>query len=410
MVRDRFQEDGSSNVNLKLIGKKNTDGRRYNLPTISEVVALVVGDVELSKCDRDIIIEIQSGQLQRINELNAAYLGIQYPLLFPYGEDGYEEHIPLNEDGCGDGKPTAGRKCVSMREFFVYKIQDRKSEVPTIVSKGLEEATLHGETTPSSQGKRIILLSSFTGGARYMFQNYQHVMAICKWVGYPDLFITFTCNLKCPEILRHVTNEAVDPHYYKAVKSFMMHDPCDSARKASPCIQNGRCTKHFPKKFIESTTIDKYDYPIYGRRDNGRTIKKDSIDLENRYVVPHNLFLLLKYGAYINVEWCNKLRLIKYLFKYAKKGNDPATAAFSRSVQEEGSSVVDEINMYYDCRYISPCEAAWRIFKFPIRYRQPSVDKLSFHLPNEHRVIFSDDDPIDDAASRPTSRESMFFS
>ncbi|XP_019227612.1 PREDICTED: uncharacterized protein LOC109208909 [Nicotiana attenuata] len=317
--------------------------------------------------------------------------------------------------------------------------------------KGLEEVVLHGETTPSSQGKRIILPSSFTGGARYMLQNYQDTMAICKWAWYPDLFITFTCNPKLKTIylsnkfilllraviytiefqkrgLPHahillflhehnkypttvdidqiitaeIPNEAVDPHYYRAVKSFMMHDSCGSARKSSPCMQNGRCTKCFPKKFTEPTTIDEDDYPIYRRKDNGRTIKKDGIDLDNRYVVPHNRFLLLKYGAHINVEWCNQSRSIKYLFQYVNKGNDRATAAFSRSVQEEGSSVVDEINMYYHCRYISPCEAAWRIFKFPIHYRQPSVERLSFHLPNEQHVIFSDDDQIDDVANRPT--------
>ncbi|OIT27534.1 hypothetical protein A4A49_57007, partial [Nicotiana attenuata] len=46
MVRDRFQEDRSSNVRLRLIGKRGFDGRRYNLPTVSEVAALVVGDFE----------------------------------------------------------------------------------------------------------------------------------------------------------------------------------------------------------------------------------------------------------------------------------------------------------------------------------------------------------------------------
>lgn len=39
-----------------------------------------------------------------------------------------------------------------------------------------------------------------------MIQNYQDAMAICKWVGYPDLFITFTCNPKWPEIQRFVKN------------------------------------------------------------------------------------------------------------------------------------------------------------------------------------------------------------
>ncbi|OIT26773.1 hypothetical protein A4A49_60432, partial [Nicotiana attenuata] len=44
MVRDRFQEDRSSNVRLRFIGKRGSDGRRYNLPTVSKVAALVVGD------------------------------------------------------------------------------------------------------------------------------------------------------------------------------------------------------------------------------------------------------------------------------------------------------------------------------------------------------------------------------
>ncbi|PHT78408.1 hypothetical protein T459_16460 [Capsicum annuum] len=77
----------------------------------------------------------------------------------------------------------------------------------------------------------------------------------------------------------------------------------------------------------------------------------------------------MKYGAHINVEWCNQSKSIKYLFKYVNKGHDRATIAFSQSIHDEGSQDVDEINMYYDCRYISPCEAAWRIFGFFIHYR-----------------------------------------
>jgi hypothetical protein len=45
------------------------------------------------------------------------------------------------------------------------------------------------------------LPATFVGGARYMIQNYQDAMAICSWAGYPDLFITFTCNHKWPEIV-----------------------------------------------------------------------------------------------------------------------------------------------------------------------------------------------------------------
>ena len=31
-------------------------------------------------------------------------------------------------------------------------------------------------------------------------QTFQDAMAICRWAGYPNLFITFTCNAKWPEI------------------------------------------------------------------------------------------------------------------------------------------------------------------------------------------------------------------
>lgn len=32
--------------------------------------------------------------------------------------------------------------------------------------------------------------------------KYQDAMAICRWAGYPDLFLTFTCNPAWPEISR----------------------------------------------------------------------------------------------------------------------------------------------------------------------------------------------------------------
>ena len=71
-------------------GKK--DERIYNLPTVLEVAAVIVGDAS-QPINRDIILEKQRGRLQRINELHPGYLGLQYPLLFPYGEDGYRSDI-----------------------------------------------------------------------------------------------------------------------------------------------------------------------------------------------------------------------------------------------------------------------------------------------------------------------------
>ena len=66
------------------------------------------------------------------------------------------------------------------------------------------DAVSKGDTDSSRIGKFTLLPSSHTGGPRYKVQNYQDAMAICRWAGYPDLFITFTCNPKWPEINRMV--------------------------------------------------------------------------------------------------------------------------------------------------------------------------------------------------------------
>ncbi|GKE70514.1 DNA helicase PIF1, ATP-dependent [Tanacetum coccineum] len=53
-----------------------------------------------------------------------------------------------------------------------------------------------------SAGQGIIKTrcTRFTGSPRYMMQNYQYAIALCRAYGNPDLFITFTSNPKWPEI------------------------------------------------------------------------------------------------------------------------------------------------------------------------------------------------------------------
>jgi hypothetical protein len=58
---------------------------------------------------------------------------------------------------------------------------------------------------------------------------------------------------------------------------------------------------------------------------------------------------------------------------------------------------------------VSASEASWRILGFEIHHRTPSVERLSFHLPGEHTIVFNDDDTIDDVMSRPLNERSMFM-
>jgi hypothetical protein len=83
-------------------------------------------------------------------------------------------------------------------------IRQNQEKIRSDFLAGIEEAVKGGDIVGSSVGSRIVLPSSFTGGRRYMFNNFQDAMAICKKYGYPDLFLTFTCNSKWPEIQRHL--------------------------------------------------------------------------------------------------------------------------------------------------------------------------------------------------------------
>jgi len=97
MARDMMATEGAP-IDLKLcfIASRTKDARRYNVPTADEVVTLMVGDGSEVVDRRDVILAQQDGPFQRISELHPGYMALHYPLLFPYGEDGWHPNISLN--------------------------------------------------------------------------------------------------------------------------------------------------------------------------------------------------------------------------------------------------------------------------------------------------------------------------
>lgn len=51
-------------------------------------------------------------------------------------------------------------------------------------------------------------------------------------------------------------------------------------------------------------------------------------------------------------------------------------------------------------KYISTIEACWRIFQLDMFYRKPTIERLPFHLLNEHAVIFEEDCSLDEVVNR----------
>jgi len=198
---------------------------------------LVVGDLSLEKYKRDIIVSTKQRGLQRITIFHPAYMALQYPLLFSYGERGFQLGIPYYEDQ-NNATNNKKRKNVTMHEYYKYHMHYRPGQPNPFLSygrlskqvivdaramededrlayiarnqdklraeylQGVFDAIEKGLTDSNQIGKKILLLSSHTGSKRYVIQNYHDGIAICRVYGPPDLFITFTCNPRWEEIIR----------------------------------------------------------------------------------------------------------------------------------------------------------------------------------------------------------------
>ncbi|CAN1310077.1 hypothetical protein LINPERPRIM_LOCUS27942, partial [Linum perenne] len=507
-VRSSLEHPQNKYLRLRITGQRIPNGKQYELPSGVELAGLIPGDFEPNHEDRDIIVNNCNSGLQRITSLHPLFDSLHFPLLFPYGNDGFHNCIKYNPTRIPRGQK---RQHVTQREYYCFRIQYRNAEGSTLIRGGkilqhycidafttveqnnltylrnnqktlrseiyseLYNALGRGETSSKNIG-RIILPSSFTGGMRYMKQLFLDDMAICHYFGNPDLFITFTSNAQWPEItnafknivgshgedkpaivarvfrmkLQHLKDDINDHHIfgrtvagmhtiefqkrglphvhilvwlannakletqeqidqiisaqlpnptedpigYASVTKFMIHGPCGIDNPKSPCMVDDKCKKKFPKAYNTETISDRHGYTLYKREMTKITVNKSGKYIDNRYVVPYNRHLIIKYQAHINIEICHKGQLIKYLFKYITKGPDRQTVvAETTSHLPETCSInnthpVDEIAQYLDFRSISSYEVIWRLFEYPIHERKPNVVRLSIHMPLSQSIAF----------------------
>lgn len=162
-------------------------------------------------------------------------------------------------------------------------------------------------------------------------------------------------------------------------------------------------------RYSSSTLFDESGFPIYKRRKTGITVKVRNCELDNQYVVPYNRNLLVKYQCHMNVEVCCHARSLKYLFKYCLKGHDRATVEVRgrrRACNESSVEAVDEIQCFFDGRYICAAEAAYRIFGFEVHHRSISVEHLSYHLPGAKNCTFRSNERLHKVLQREKNRKS----
>ncbi|GKB49964.1 helicase [Tanacetum coccineum] len=370
MARDWCNTHNSTDFHLKLQCDKKTS-RQYNAPTVSEVVALIVND---------------------------------------FGDGSPKGDVIVNNKISGPKSLTSNPKWSEIAEMLAYFPEQRSHDRPEI-------------GTQVFKIKLIELLDDLT--KNHIFDESQAVVYVIefqKW-GLPHahilLWLEEHCKCMKPSQIDDIISAKLpslvhDPEGYQVVTEYMLHGPCRKDARYAPCTNDGKCFKHFPKSFLEETILNEDGYPNYRRRDNKVTTVKGKFTYDNKHVVPHNRYLLLKYNPHINVEWCNRSKAIMYLFKYLNKGPDRATVVIQENVTNGNSLVpqqiseVDEIKNYLNCQILAPCEAVWHLFSFDIHYSYPTVMQLNFYLPNQNAITLRDSESLPALLERDVINIMMF--
>ncbi|XP_028060049.1 uncharacterized protein LOC114263666 [Camellia sinensis] len=193
-------------------------------------------------------------------------------------------------------------------------------------------------------------------------------------------------------ISAEVPNKDDNPHLYKVVVKHMMRGPCGALKPTNPCMtKKGECKNKYPQEFSEVTMCSENSYPIYRRRNDGKCVNVQGSLLDNKWVVPYNPYLLIKFNCHINVEICSTIKAEKYFYKYVYRGHDRVSFHF---IANDNGSIIDEISAYQSARWISPPEAAWHIYKFTFNNISSTVLALHLHLSNMQLVNFKEKDNL----------------
>uniref|UniRef100_A0A0R0JUR6 Helitron helicase-like domain-containing protein n=1 Tax=Glycine max TaxID=3847 RepID=A0A0R0JUR6_SOYBN len=404
-IRIQGQPCHKIGILLPMPGKKPKFAQLYIFDTKNEVQ----NRINVMSSKRDIIVETQNGELQRIHELHPNYLPLKYPLLFPYGEDGYRADIlhrctSSNKKRKLQSRSNEALTLLHSRKLFQQFIVEgytmveserlsyiRNNQKKLRVDKysslqtSLDTRTAKGLT----KGKRVILPSTFVGSPRYMDQLYfddrPDIVSRIFILKYEHMLSDLTKGQLLGKVVAYMHTIEFQKRALPHVHLLLFLHPDNKYTSSTDIdkIISAEIPSHQDDpELYRLTLLDSNDYPFYRRRNNGHSISKNGVIIDNRYVVPYNPKLLKKYCAHINIE-CTST---KYLFKYINKGYDRVTAVMLSDSDNAAQNVNihnDELKEYLDCR-------------------KPVVERLYFHLPDQHNIIYEDHDDIDDVLSKPT--------
>ncbi|GJZ79550.1 helicase [Tanacetum coccineum] len=385
---------------------------------VSEVAALITNDFGYGIPSRDIVVDNKDEGPKRISELHPSYMALQYPLLFPYREDGDPAHLPtIQPQRCqkvggsestndfGDGIPS--------RDIMV----DNKDEGPKRISElhpsymALQYPLLfpygedRGDTNAEGLGKRIVLPRNFTGGPRYMMQNYQDAMALCRAYGNPDLFITFTSNPKWPEIdemlsfipgQKPYNRPEVSTRIFKLKLTHLLDDLTKNEIFGKTC--SFVYVIEFQKRGLPHAHILLWLEEEWKCKTPNQVDDMISAELPPPTTDPEGYKVVTEF---ILRGPCGKGAACTVEGKCSKTFPKPFYS--ETNLEEDGYPVYRRRDSK-----VQAVKAVWWLFSFDIHYSQPSDMKLNFHFEDQQAITLHDSQNLPALLNREEIKITMF--
>jgi len=168
-----------------------------------------------------------------------------------------------------------------------------------------------------------------------------------------------------------------------------------------PRSEDSKCDKKFPKNWQHVSCQNPDGYALPRRRKNREEYVDDNGKrYDNRYVVPHNLYLLKKYHCHINVEVCSSIHAIKYVFKYVYKNVPMANL-------EIAPEDLTESMKHFLGLAIGSTEAACRLLGLGLCWQSPSVARLALHLPGDQFITYHENANLEAVAENKGEQDSQ---
>ena len=230
----------SLTAEMGLAMQPGADRRRENLPTASEVAAIVPDVRPGTRSTQDLRLSLRAPAdglpCSGSRRVQQTYLPLHYVLLFPYGEPGWSPDLRLTDDlpgpradeahvaplprpppvhpperlqhhlPCEAAVPAVrgGCRCHDRAESLDVVSETTRDRIWADMYKGLADYLDRLGTGEDREarvlGRRVVLPSSHAGSERAMRAAFMDAMAVTGRFKKPHLFLTMTTNPKWPEI------------------------------------------------------------------------------------------------------------------------------------------------------------------------------------------------------------------